>query len=48
MPVVYERQFHVSDAIDPDGVSAELKQGILRIHLKKGSAHKSRRIPVSA
>jgi HSP20 family molecular chaperone IbpA len=44
----YFRAFRVPDTIDPDGVSAELKQGVLHLHLKKLEAAKPRTIPVRA
>jgi HSP20 family protein len=44
----YFRAFRVPDTIDPDGVSAELKQGVLRVHLKKREAAKPRNISIRA
>lgn len=44
--VVFARSFRVDDSIDPDGISADLAQGVLRVHLKKSSALRPRRIEV--
>lgn len=46
--VVFARTFRVDDSIDPDGISAELAQGVLRVHLKKSSALRPRRIAVKS
>ena len=47
-PVLFARIFRVPDTIDPKGVSAELKSGVLRITLKKSEEAKPRRIKVVA
>jgi len=47
-PVMFARSFRVPDSVNPEGVSAELKAGVLRLHLKKSEAAKPRRIKVSA
>jgi HSP20 family molecular chaperone IbpA len=44
--VVFGRSFRVDDRIDPNGISAELVQGVLRVHLKKSEALRPRRIAV--
>jgi HSP20 family protein len=44
----YRRAFQVPDTIDPEQVSAELKQGVLHVHLKKSEAAKPRTIPIRA
>lgn len=44
----YERRFELGSGVDPESISAELKQGVLRIGLKKVAAHKPRRIDVRA
>jgi HSP20 family molecular chaperone IbpA len=44
----YVRRFQVGETIDPNGISAELRNGILNVHLKKGGAHRPRRIEVRA
>jgi HSP20 family protein len=43
----YQRSFQVSDAIAVDKISAELKAGVLTIHLPKVEAVKPRRITVT-
>ena len=48
LPVLFARIFRVPDTIDPQGVSAELKNGVLRITLKKSEEAKPRRIKVVA
>ena len=47
-PVLFARSFRISDTIDPEGVSAELKSGVLRVSLKKSEAAKPRQIKVTA
>ena len=47
-PVLFARSFRVPETINADGVVAELKNGVLNIHLKKSEAAKPRRIKVSA
>jgi len=46
--VLFARSFRVPETVDPAGVSAELKDGVLRVHLKKSEAAKPRRIEVSS
>jgi HSP20 family molecular chaperone IbpA len=40
------RQFRLSDTIDPEHIAAELKHGVLRLHLPKAEAHRSRKVDV--
>ncbi len=47
-PLLFARSFRVPSTIDPSGVSAELKQGVLRVTLKKSAESKPRRIEVTA
>ena len=47
-PVMFARSFRVPETVNPEGVTAELKAGVLRVHLKKSEAAKPRRIKVSA
>lgn len=42
----YFRQFRLSDRVDTEKIHAELKHGVLTIHLPKAEAHKPRRITV--
>ena len=42
----YHRAFQMPATIDPNGISAELKEGVLHVHLKKSAAAKPRTIPV--
>lgn len=44
----FRRRFTVPDGIDGDGVRAELKAGVLAIHLPKAANVKPRKIQVSA
>lgn len=44
----YVRRFQVGETIDPEGISAELRNGVLNIHLKKSSGYRPRRIDVRA
>jgi HSP20 family molecular chaperone IbpA len=44
----YVRAFRVSEAIDPEGISADLSNGVLEIHLRKSQAAKPRKIPIRA
>ncbi len=46
--VHYRRSFLVPQGIDRDKVAAELKYGVLRLHLPKTAAVKPRRIEVKA
>jgi HSP20 family molecular chaperone IbpA len=42
----YRRQFQLPSTIDPDGISAELRDGVLHVHLKKSETAKRRVISV--
>lgn len=44
----YRRRFTVPGGIDANRISAELKDGVLRLHLPKLEALKPRQIPVRA
>jgi HSP20 family protein len=44
----YYRAFTISEAIDPDKITAELKKGVLNIHLPKREAVKPKKIGVQA
>jgi HSP20 family protein len=44
----YERRFELGSGIDPSSITAELKNGVLRIELKKSAALRPRRIAVRA
>lgn len=41
-PIAYRRVFQVGPGIDPNGISAELKQGVLHLSAKKSEALKPR------
>jgi HSP20 family protein len=43
----YFRQFQLSDEMDQSKISAELKNGVLTIHLHKAEKSKPRQIPVT-
>jgi HSP20 family molecular chaperone IbpA len=40
------RQFRLGDTIDPEHIAAELKHGVLRLHLPKAEAHRARKVDV--
>jgi len=42
----FVRSFTVSEDIDPSGISAEFKNGVLTLHLPKAAERKPRKIPV--
>jgi HSP20 family molecular chaperone IbpA len=42
------REFRITEAIDPDGISAELRNGVLKVHLKKSQALRPRKVEVRA
>lgn len=46
--VEYRRVFSVPQSIEVDKVKAELKEGVLRLHLPKAEAAKPRTIKISA
>lgn len=48
VPLRFLRTFQVPKTVDPEGVKAELKHGVLWVHLAKAAAAKPRRIEVSA
>ena len=43
----YRRVFTLSKELDPERMSAELKQGVLKVHIHKAEHAKRRRIEVS-
>lgn len=45
---VYSRTFRVSEQIDPNGISAELASGVLKLRLAKAAHTKPRKIEVRA
>jgi HSP20 family protein len=44
----YYRTFRISEQIDSKRISAEYRDGVLRLHLPKSEAAKPRKIPVEA
>ncbi len=44
----FHRTFAISEAIDADKIEAELKQGVLTLHLPKAAALQPRRIAVKS
>lgn len=46
--VEYQRSFSVPQTIDLDKVNAELKEGVLKLHLPKSEAAKPRQIEIKA
>src|SRR5688572_2109926 len=42
----YRRVFQLPSVVDPDGISAELRDGVLHVHLKKSEQAKRRVISV--
>lgn len=47
-PLVYKRTFRVGPAVDPTGITAELKEGVLHLTAKKNETQRSRQIAVKA
>lgn len=45
-PLTFSRVFRVPNTVDPNGISADLSQGVLRVHLTKSEAAKPKRIEV--
>jgi HSP20 family protein len=43
----FHRRFVVPGGVDAETISAELKNGVLRLHLPKSEAHKPRQITVA-
>jgi HSP20 family protein len=46
--VRYHRAFQVPDTVDPEKISAELKNGVLQVHLRKSERAKPRNIAIRA
>lgn len=44
--IKYQRRFQVPDDIDGEQVSANLRHGVLTVHMPKAEAHKPRRIAI--
>lgn len=44
----FYRTFTIGESIEPSGIEAELKQGVLTLHLPKSEAARPRRIKVQA
>ena len=44
----FYREFRVNEAVDADKISAELKDGVLKLHLPKADAIKPKRIEVKS
>jgi HSP20 family protein len=42
----YYRQFSLGPAINPDGIRAELKNGVLELHVPKAESAKTRKIEI--
>lgn len=47
-PEVYRRVFRIGPDVDPNGVTAELKNGVLHLTAKKSEARRPRQISVRA
>ena len=47
-PGDYERSFALSDAVDPSGIEAQVRGGVLRLRLPKAGPAERRRIEVTA
>ena len=48
LPIDFRRTFAVPQGIDPEKISADLRSGVLRVHLPKADALKPRQIQVRA
>lgn len=46
--VRYHRAFQVPDTVDPEKIAAELKEGVLRVHLHKTERAKPRTISIKS
>jgi len=46
-PVTFFRQFEISEAIDPEKIQADLKNGVLTVKLPKAEERKPRQIPIT-
>ena len=46
MPVVYQRSFYLSDAVDTEKISAKASDGLLTLFLPKAESAKSHKIEV--
>lgn len=44
----YERAFRLGQAVDPDNITAAIKDGVLRVELRKRAAATPRKIAVTA
>ena len=44
----YHREFRISEDIDPDGVTAQMRNGVLELRLPKAAEKQPRRIAVRA
>lgn len=44
----YHRRFEIDETLDPEGVNAEYREGVLTLHLPKARRAQRRRIPVSS
>ncbi|MBN1355009.1 Hsp20/alpha crystallin family protein [bacterium] len=42
----YFRQFELNDQVDPDGIQAQIKHGVLKIDIPKAEQAKPKKIPV--
>jgi HSP20 family molecular chaperone IbpA len=42
----YRRSFDVSESVDAAKIRAEMRDGVLTLHLPKAERHKPRQIPV--
>ena len=47
-PGDYERSFTLSDAVDPSGIEARVRAGVLQLRLPKAGPTKRQRIEVKA
>ena len=43
----FHRRFEIDDSVDPEGIKAEYRGGVLTIHLPKAQRARRRRIPIS-
>lgn len=43
----YHREFNMSEAVDEEGISARMCEGVLEIHLPKSRRHQPRRISIA-
>lgn len=47
-PASFHRHFVLGESLDPEGITAELRNGVLTVHLPKAEAAQTRKIAIKA